>query len=65
MTPFKLSKQELKKFNEHLHDCEAIKQDLERAQQAGVPNIEHLLAELESCKERISRLKAAYNPGER
>lgn len=65
MTPFKLSKKELQTFNNDLGDCDLIKQDLERARQAGVPNVEHLEEAVRICEERIAKLKAAYAPNER
>ncbi len=61
-TRYQLGKQELKILNQDLTDCELIKQDLDRAEMAGVPNIEHLREAVAKCEERINNLLAHYNP---
>lgn len=58
--PYQLSKKEQAILNQGLSDCDAIKQDLERAKMAGVPNVDHIEAALETCQERINKLKATY-----
>jgi hypothetical protein len=57
---FKLSKQELQRFNQDLADCEAIAEDIEQARLAGVPNMDVLQERLELCRTRIEAFKAQY-----
>lgn len=58
--PYQLSKKELDLLNQGLADCHAIKEDLERAKLAGVPNVEHIQQSVDKCEERINQLKAIY-----
>lgn len=60
MKPYQLSKNELQKLNQGLADLTAIREDLERAKMAGVPNIEHLENACQTCEDRINALKAVY-----
>ena len=62
MQPYQLAKQEIKNLNQGLTECELIKQDLERAKAAGVPNVEHIEEALSVCVDRINSLLQTYNP---
>lgn len=59
-TRFKLSKAELERFNKDLADCDLILEDIQRAQAAGVPNMDVLMERLELCRGRIEAIKAQY-----
>jgi len=61
MKVFILSKEELKRMNNNLKDCDDIAEDLERARRAGVPNVEHLEEAVKTCRERIAAIKAVYS----
>ena len=65
MASYKLSEKELAKLNRGLAELEDIKDDLERARIAGVPNMEHLDNACEQCKDNIVRLKEAYAKGKK
>lgn len=60
MEPYKLSKKEHADMDRDLIECQQIKDDLERAKMAGVPNVEHIVQAVETCEERINKLKAIY-----
>jgi hypothetical protein len=60
MEPYQLSKKEVADMNRALAECNLIKQDLERARQAGVPNVEHIEEAVSVCEDRINKLKSIY-----
>lgn len=60
MDRYKLSKRELQILNQGLIDCQNILDDLERAKNAGVPNIESIEESVNVCQERINKLKSTY-----
>lgn len=62
MEPYKLSKKELQSLNQGLIEIANIKEDLDRARMAGVPNTEYVITACEVCEERINKLLATYNP---
>lgn len=57
---YQLSKKELAMFNQDLKDCQLIKEDLERAKLAGVPNVEFIEEAVTECENRINKLKSTY-----
>lgn len=57
---YKLSKMELTKMNQGLRDLAAIKDDIKRAQNAGVPGMDSLLEGCNACQEAIEKLKAQF-----
>lgn len=58
----KLSDKEIQRFNQDLKDLSDIKEDLNRAMEAGVPNIPALIDKCSECEERIKKFKMLYNP---
>lgn len=52
----KLSGQEVRRLRNDYADCKAIREDFERASQAGVPNIAPLQERLDQLEERIVKL---------
>lgn len=60
--PYVPSKKEQDIWKQGLSDCDAIAQDLERAKDAGVPNIEALEEALQVCRDRIEKLRKIYSP---
>lgn len=58
--PFQLSKRERDKLNAAIADLEAIKDDIRRADEAGVPNMEAILANCDGKLECITKIKATY-----
>lgn len=60
MARYQLTKQDLQKINQGLKDLADIMEDLERAEKAGVPNIEHIKAACSTCEERLNGFKAQY-----
>lgn len=59
-THYQLSKKEIALLNQGLSECQAIKDDLERAKLAGVPNVEHIEEAVTTCEDRINKLKSTY-----
>lgn len=52
----KLSKQELSRLEKDFKDCQAIREDFERAMKAGVPNLEVIQERLNYLEARIDSL---------
>lgn len=65
MTPYQMGKREQQLINQVEKDCRDIRDDLERAKQAGVPNIEALEAALSTCEERAALLRSVYMKGKK
>lgn len=65
ITPVVLTKVDLKNLNNNLLDCEAICQDLDRAERAGVPNIQFLRDACHQCRDQTIALKKEYFPGDK
>lgn len=59
--PFNLSKRERDKLNAAIADLEAIKDDIQRAADAGVPNIEAIQANCDGKIDCIRKIKEQYS----
>jgi uncharacterized protein involved in exopolysaccharide biosynthesis len=52
----KLSGQEIRRLKNDYADCQAVREDFERAVKAGVPGMEKLQERLDVLQERIEKL---------
>lgn len=52
----KLSGQEVRRLKNDYADCQAIREDFDRAIKAGVPNMPQLQEKLDMIQERIEKL---------
>lgn len=60
MSRIQLSSKEIKKLNQALSELEAIQDDVERARNAGVPNMDEFNEKCGHCRERIVKLKEQF-----
>lgn len=58
--PYKLSDKEIKRLNQALVDADLIKQDIERAREAGVPNMDAFIEVCNGQMECIANLKKQF-----
>ena len=65
MASYQMSQREQKLISQGEKDCADIRDDLERARKAGVPNIEALEEALAICQERLALLRSVYLKGKK
>ena len=59
----KLTKTDLDQMNNDLRELQGLQDEIAKAHEAGLPNIDEDLQRCVECQESIKRLKAVYFPG--
>jgi len=57
-----LSDKDRKLINTHLAELKAIREDLEKAKKANVPNLQSIENVVEECENNCKAIKAVYFP---
>lgn len=62
MDEIRLNEKARRDINSHLREIGALKKELQRAQEAGIPGVEEYIERCENCETKYAALKAKYCP---